>query len=137
MKDTVTLCGWELVFSDKCINSQSGRQPDRLRLSQDPPTQSPPEGAWHILGLLLKSSYTKAYLNVTMALNMLAHVCPHTTMHIDAHTHKLFLSSQSSEKVQSWLCYTGKGRGGFGGQILKLDNPSASLMSLSLLLALH
>ncbi len=31
----------------------------------------------------------------------------------------------------------GKGPGGFGGQILKLDNLSGSLMSLSLLLALR
>lgn len=59
-------------------------------------------------------------------------------MHLSTHTrtHKLFLSDQSSEKVQSWLCYIGKGRGGFGGHILELDNLSASLMALSLLLAL-
>lgn len=58
-------------------------------------------------------------------------------MRAHTNTHKLFLSNRSSEKVPSWLCYIGKGRGGFGGQILKLDNLSGSLKSLSLLLALH
>lgn len=45
-------------------------------------------------------------------------------------THKLFLSNLSSEKVPSWLCYIGKGRGGFGA-----GQPLGQIMSLSLLLA--
>lgn len=73
-----------LVQKGLGVFRQMDKQPDRQRTEAQPrrSKQSPSEGAWHILSLLLLSSYTKAYLNVTVALNMHGYV-----LYVSTHTY--------------------------------------------------
>lgn len=123
-KDRVTFSRFSSSFSDKWINIQADSQTDnKLWLIKDP---------WN-----KATGRNSAYFRLTIVLiYKSAFVCDHNLKH--AHTHSRTSYSclnHSSEKVPSWLCYTGTGRGGFEGQMLKQDNLSGSLMSLSLLLA--
>ena len=135
---------WDLVLSDKRINSQTVRQPARQRTEAEPKTpEAKPTGR----GL----SYFR--LTIMVLLHKSIFECDHAYVCVHTHTHthtltlnltltltlipKLFLSNFSSAKVPSRLCYTASACGGLGGQISELGNLSGSLMSLSLLLALR